>query len=156
MAWLVKTRALTAVAAVDETELEPEGLAELALDDTGTADTARAAAGPGSERGRRRRSHGGRAAGPGTSFKRPLTSSGPSPAVRPMSKSGRPVTGFVRPATGARPATTLEGALAAPRTAASRPVTSASGRYTRLGTVRGSLVRPHPPVPRRHCPCHGP
>jgi tetratricopeptide repeat protein 8 len=53
-----------------------------------------------------------------------------------MSKSGRPLTGFQRPGTTARPGTTsLEGALNAPRTATSRPVTSASGRYTRLGTV---------------------
>lgn len=56
---------------------------------------------------------------------------------RPMSQSGRPLSGFVRPSTqGGRPGT-MEKAIMTPRTAhTARPVTSASGRYVRLGTVR--------------------
>lgn len=55
---------------------------------------------------------------------------------RPMSQSGRPLSGFVRPSTqGGRPGT-MEKAIMTPRTAhTARPVTSASGRYVRLGTV---------------------
>jgi len=53
-----------------------------------------------------------------------------------MSQSGRPVSGFVRPGTqGGRPGT-MEQAIKTPRTAhTARPVTSASGRFVRLGTV---------------------
>ena len=60
---------------------------------------------------------------------------------RPMSQSGRPLSGFVRPGTqGGRPGT-MEQAIRTPRTAhTARPVTSASGRYVRLGTV--SRVNP--------------
>ena len=55
---------------------------------------------------------------------------------RPMSQSGRPLSGFARPGTqGGRPGT-MEQAIRTPRTAhTARPVTSASGRYVRLGTV---------------------
>ena len=58
-----------------------------------------------------------------------------------MSQSGRPLSGFVRPGTqGGRPGT-MEQAIRTPRTAhTARPVTSASGRYVRLGTV--SRVNP--------------
>ena len=53
-----------------------------------------------------------------------------------MSQSGRPLSGFTRPGTqGGRPGT-MEQAIRTPRTAhTARPVTSASGRYVRLGTV---------------------
>ena len=56
--------------------------------------------------------------------------------IRPTTQGGRPLSGFVRPGTqGGRPGT-MEGALRTPRTAhTARPVTSASGRYVRLGTV---------------------
>lgn len=54
---------------------------------------------------------------------------------RPMSKAGRPVSGFARPGTqGTRP-TTMEAAVHTARGTTSRPVTSASGRYVRIGTV---------------------
>ena len=55
---------------------------------------------------------------------------------RPMSQAGRPLSGFVRPGTqSARPGT-MEQAIRTARTAqTARPVTSASGRYVRLGTV---------------------
>ena len=55
---------------------------------------------------------------------------------RPMSQSGRPLSGFVRPGTQSTRPGTMEQAIRTPRTAqTARPVTSASGRYVRLGTV---------------------
>ena len=57
-------------------------------------------------------------------------------SFRPMSQSGRPLSGFARPGTQSGRPGTMEGALRTPRTAhTARPVTSASGRYVRLGTV---------------------
>ncbi|EGD72448.1 hypothetical protein PTSG_00470 [Salpingoeca rosetta] len=112
-AWYLKTRCLTEDVRIDETELEEEGLAEVMLDENAVASVPR----------------------PGTSFSRPLTDSGSSRGIRPMSKSGRPVSGFARPGTqGARPST-MEAAVRTARSATSRPVTSASGRYVRLGTA---------------------
>ena len=115
-AWTLKTRALTEQMYVDEVEVDEEGIADM-LDDTAIADVSR----------------------PGTSLKKPGTSSGgngPSPAMRPMSQAGRPASGFVRPGTqGGRPGT-MEQAIKTPRTSTTaRPVTSASGRYVRLGTA---------------------
>ncbi len=55
---------------------------------------------------------------------------------RPMTQSGRPITGFVRPSTQSGRPGTMEQAIKTPRTASTaRPVTSASGRFIRLGTV---------------------
>jgi len=114
-AWMLKTRALTEQMYVDEVEVDEEGIAEVLLDDTAIAQVAR----------------------PGTSLKKPATSSGgPSQAVRPMSQSGRPVSGFVRPGTQSGRPGTMEQAIKTPRTATTaRPVTSASGRFVRLGTA---------------------
>lgn len=54
-----------------------------------------------------------------------------------MTQSGRPITGFVRPSTQSGRPGTMEQAIRTPRTAnTARPVTSASGRFVRLGTVR--------------------
>ncbi|XP_008947912.1 PREDICTED: tetratricopeptide repeat protein 8-like, partial [Merops nubicus] len=115
-AWSLKTRALTEMVYVDEIDLDQEGIAEMMLDENAIAQVAR----------------------PGTSLKLPGTSQGggPSPAVRPVTQSGRPITGFVRPSTqGGRPGT-MEQALRTPRTAlTARPVSSASGRCGRLGTA---------------------
>lgn len=56
---------------------------------------------------------------------------------RPVTQTGRPLTGFVRPGTQAGRPGSIEQALKTPRTAhTARPMTSASGRYVRLGTVR--------------------
>lgn len=52
---------------------------------------------------------------------------------RPVTQSGRPITGFVRPSTQSGRPGTMEQAINTPLTA--RPITSASGRYIRLGTV---------------------
>lgn len=60
---------------------------------------------------------------------------------RPMTQSGRPITGFVRPSTLSGRPETMEQAIRTPRTASTaRPVTSASGRFVRLGTVRITLT----------------
>lgn len=75
---------------------------------------------------------------PGTSIQRPSTGSGPSLALRPVTRGGRPITGFVRPGS-ARPSSSsgsIEAAIRSQtgRQGTSRPVTS-SGRYLRLGTA---------------------
>nr|XP_030130690.3 tetratricopeptide repeat protein 8 isoform X2 [Taeniopygia guttata] len=115
-AWNLKTRALTEMVYVDEIDMDQEGIAEMILDENAIAQVAR----------------------PGTSLKLPGTSQGggPSPAVRPVTQSGRPITGFVRPSTqGGRPST-MEQAIRTPRTAlTARPITSASGGYVRPGTA---------------------
>ncbi|XP_071665645.1 tetratricopeptide repeat protein 8 isoform X3 [Patagioenas fasciata] len=124
-AWSLKTRALTEMVYVDEIDMDQEGIAEMMLDENAIAQVAR----------------------PGTSLKLPGTSQGggPSPAVRPVTQSGRPITGFVRPGTqGGRPST-MEQAIKTPRTAlTARPITSASGRYGRLGTA-SMLTNPDGP-----------
>eukprot|EP01105_Mastigella_eilhardi_P001988 TRINITY_DN1241_c0_g1_i1.p2 TRINITY_DN1241_c0_g1~~TRINITY_DN1241_c0_g1_i1.p2 ORF type:complete len:548 (-),score=185.42 TRINITY_DN1241_c0_g1_i1:2183-3799(-) len=140
-AWYVKCKALTDSALVDDTELEDEGVAELLLDDNAISTLPR----------------------PGTSLHRPATALTPAekvaastPANRPMSSSGRPLTGFSRPGTASasRPGTsaavqqTLQTALSGSRPATSRPVScagrpvTASGRYVRLGTA--SLIPDNP------------
>lgn len=56
--------------------------------------------------------------------------------LSPVTQSGRPITGFVRPGTQSGRPGTMEQAIKTPRTASTaRPVTSASGRFIRLGTV---------------------
>ena len=82
--WSIKTRALAMLSYIDDTEMEEEGIAELLMDDNATAAAPR----------------------PGTSFSKPMsrggTSSGPDQSVRPVSSSGRPLTGFARPGTSSR------------------------------------------------------
>eukprot|EP00164_Ancoracysta_twista_P004617 GFYU01006235.1.p1 GENE.GFYU01006235.1~~GFYU01006235.1.p1 ORF type:complete len:511 (-),score=101.36 GFYU01006235.1:139-1671(-) len=121
--WFLKTRALTLKNYLDDTEVEDEGVAEILMDTNTTAELPR----------------------PGTSLNRPLTSASsagaPNPGVRPVTQSGRPLTGFARPGTGARPASrvgtgmlSVEAAGAGARPGTSRPVTS-GGRFVRLGTA---------------------
>lgn len=75
-------------------------------------------------------------AGPGTSLRVATRGSGTSQGVRPLSQSGRPLSGFLRPGTVVGRPGTVEQALRTPRTAqTARPVTSASGRHVRIGTV---------------------
>jgi len=75
-AWLLKCRALTKQSWVDDLEIEEEGIADILMDDNAMQAAPR----------------------PGTSFARPLTSGGAnggiSQGVRPVSSSGRPMTGF--------------------------------------------------------------
>ncbi|XP_077588013.1 tetratricopeptide repeat protein 8 isoform X1 [Stigmatopora nigra] len=115
-AWSLKTRALTEMVYLDEIEVDQEGIAEMILDENAIAQVAR----------------------PGTSLRLPGTShgGGPTQAVRPMTQSGRPITGFVRPNTQSGRPGTMEQAIKTPRTASTaRPVSSASGRFIRLGTA---------------------
>nr|XP_056707135.1 tetratricopeptide repeat protein 8 isoform X2 [Euleptes europaea] len=115
-AWCLKIRALTEMVYVDEIDVDQEGIAEIMLDENAIAQVAR----------------------PGTSLKLPGTSQGggPSQAVRPVTQTGRPITGFVRPSTQSGRPGTMEQAIKTPRTArTARPMTSASGRYVRLGTA---------------------
>eukprot|EP00752_Nemacystus_decipiens_P006899 g6197.t1 len=75
---------------------------------------------------------------PGTSLNRPMTKGGHNQSMRPMTSSGRPLTGFQRSGTGVRPmsgkAMDLTTAMAGSRPATSRPLTS-MGREVRLGTA---------------------
>ena len=78
---------------------------------------------------------------PGTSFSRPLSSSGQggiSQNIRPMSNAGRPVSGYMRPGTNRAVTSSGRGdlstALQGVRPGTSRPVTS-GGRMLRLGTA---------------------
>lgn len=113
-AWSLKLRALTEQTYIDEVEYDEEGMAEMLMDDNAIADLAR----------------------PGTSLARPVTGSTTSQGIRPHSQAGRPISGFARPGTQSGRPSTMEQALQTPRTAhTARPVTSASGRYTRLGTA---------------------
>jgi tetratricopeptide repeat protein 8 len=117
--WFLKTRALTLADYIDDTELEEEGVAEMMMDENAVAQVPR----------------------PGTSLNRPATNAGggSSQMMRPMSSSGRPLTGFARPGTGSRGSSgmSMEQALQSGgggRPGTSRPVT-ALGRQVRLGTA---------------------
>ena len=117
-AWFMKAKALTELVYVDEVDADDDGIAELLMDENSIAQVSR----------------------PGTSLKRPETGSNTgastSKGVRPMSQSGRPVSGFLRPGTQSGRPGTMEQALKTPRTShTARPVTSASGRFVRLGTA---------------------
>ena len=68
---------------------------------------------------------------------RPGGGGGLDGAMRPMTQSGRPVTGFARPGTSARPTTgalSVDQAFRGVRPGTSRPMT-ALGRQVRLGTA---------------------
>ncbi|XP_056624512.1 tetratricopeptide repeat protein 8 isoform X2 [Triplophysa dalaica] len=124
-AWSLKTRALTEMVYIDEVEVDQEGIADMMLDENSIAQVAR----------------------PGTSLRVAGTAQAgvPTPAVRPMTQSGRPITGFVRPSTLSGRPETMEQAIRTPRTAQmARPVTSASGRFVRLGTA-SMLTNPEGP-----------
>jgi tetratricopeptide repeat protein 8 len=97
---------------VDDIEGDEDGIADLVLDDNALRQVPR----------------------PGTSLRTaaPTTAGGASPAYRPTTQSGRPMSGVVRPGSqGGRPGT-MDAALKTPRTAkTARPVTSSSGRSVR-------------------------
>jgi len=106
-------RALTEQVYVDDLENLDEGLAEATLDDESMAQIPR----------------------PGTSLRATAaTQSGPSLGVRPPSQDGRVLAGVVRPYS--RAGRSVEQALRTPRTAqSSRPLTTAAGMRTRIGTA---------------------
>lgn len=106
-------RCLTQQVRVDDLEAEEDGIAEMVMGEDAMTDVAR----------------------PGTSLRTGLRSASTSQAMRPVTQSGRPITGVFRPGTQGRPET-VESALRAPRTAkTARPMTSSSGRFVRLGTA---------------------
>jgi len=123
--WLIKLRALTQKSYVDDMDLEEEGVAEILMEENAMQKAAR----------------------PGTSLRRPVTGapgtsggislSGPNAGIRPISSSGRPLSGFARPGTQSRGMTSsgrAEDAFKGARPGTSRPV-SVAGRFVRLGTA---------------------
>ena len=117
--WFIKLRALTGKAFVDDMDMEEEGVAEILMDDNAMSKAPR----------------------PGTSLRRPMSSAGgmpggPNAGIRPMSSSGRPLSGFARPGTQSRGASSggrAEDAFKGARPGTSRPM-SVAGRFVRLGT----------------------
>ena len=114
-AWLLKLRALSAQARVDELEVDLGDTPESALSDAAIASAPR----------------------PGTSLKSvgtdgnsgnpAIISSDANRALRPSDAGGRPLSAFSRPATGS--------SRASLRTAhTARPAGTATGRFVRLGT----------------------
>lgn len=118
-AWVTKAKALTRQSFLDDSELEEDGAGDLLLDDNALAAAPR----------------------PGTSLSRPnsrgAAGGGADPGLRPMTATGRPLSGFARPGTSSRPATgsmSLDRALQGARPGTSRPATTL-GRQVRLGTA---------------------
>ncbi|KAL3984822.1 Tetratricopeptide repeat protein 8 [Acanthocheilonema viteae] len=113
-AWSLKLSCLTEKFYVDELENDERGVAELFLDDTVLASNAR----------------------PGTSLSRPITSGQTSrQAIRPISSSGRPISGVLRPETCLQ-SSTMEQTLRKSRTSrTTRATSSSAARFTRLGTA---------------------
>ena len=118
-------RAITEQLYVDETEVADDGVTDI-LDDNAFHQTPM----------------------PGTSMRQPTANAtgamnGPSPAMRPTTMSGRPITGMLRLNTqSTQGGKSIENALKTARTAATaRPVTTGTGRFVRLGTVSDSKTR---------------
>ncbi|GAB6031788.1 Tetratricopeptide repeat protein 8 [Chamberlinius hualienensis] len=113
--WVLKMKALTSQVYVDDSELDEDGMADCLLEDNAIAQMPR----------------------PGTSLNTPKTSqSSHIQSFRPVTTSGRPLSGIVHPGTRSGRSSSLEQAIQAPRTAhTARPVTSASGRFIRLRTA---------------------
>lgn len=112
-AWCLKMRALTQQVYVDDLEADEEGIAEILMDENSIAQVAR----------------------PGTSLKTPGKPQGTSQAFRPVTQSGRPLSGVVRPGTQSGRPGTMEQAIRTRTALTARPITSSSGRFVRLGTA---------------------
>ncbi|CAK5052616.1 unnamed protein product [Meloidogyne enterolobii] len=115
-AWSLKLSCFAEEVYVDELENEEAGLADTFMD-LGTAVAT--------------------AARPGTSLYRPLTGTagGPSPAVRPRTASGRPLSGMQRPESRLKTGS-MEQMLRTSRTSkTARPVSASTARQARLGTA---------------------
>ena len=108
--WSLKTRALVEQVRVDFLEIFDDGIAEAVFAEDTVATSSR----------------------PGTSLLRvPGTArDGPSPAVRPVTQSGRPVSGILRPgsSSSARPGTSLDQSLRN-RAMTARPISASAGRH---------------------------
>lgn len=119
-AWFLKCKATIQQSYVDDIELEEEGIGEMLLDENAVAAVSR----------------------PGTSLSAPQTASKTSSfnqSMRPVSSSGRPLTGFTRPSTSSSggSSTNVRDALqssANRRGNTARPMTNL-GREVRLGTA---------------------
>mmetsp|Transcript_35664 Transcript_35664/g.70948 ORF Transcript_35664/g.70948 Transcript_35664/m.70948 type:complete len:507 (-) Transcript_35664:159-1679(-) len=117
-AWMTKCKAVIKQNYIDDIEMNEEGVAEMLMDEHALAAMPR----------------------PGTSLSAPQTAARTGsydPVVRPVSQSGRPVTGFARPSS-SRPltgSTDVRDALQSSRRGSTaRPMTSL-GRELRLGTA---------------------
>lgn len=118
--WFLKVRSLTQKTYIDDMDMEEEAVGDLLLDENAIAKAPR----------------------PGTSLKKPMTAASGNgfgaPNLRPLSSSGRPMSGFARPGTqSGRGDGGVEAAFRGSRPGTSRPV-SVAGRFIRLGTA--SLV----------------
>ncbi|KAI6188863.1 hypothetical protein M3Y98_00400100 [Aphelenchoides besseyi] len=113
-AWSLKLACFTEEVYVDELENDEAGLADAYMDDHSIVTGAR----------------------PGTSLNRPITDSGgPSPAVRPRTQSGRPLSGMIRPESRLKTGS-MEQMLRTSRTSrTARPISSSTARQVRLGTA---------------------
>lgn len=117
-AWVLKCKATTKQSFIDDIEMDEQGVAEMLLDENALAAVSR----------------------PGTSLSAPQTASKGSsfnPAMRPVSQSGRPLTGFARPSSSSSgSATDVRAALqsSSRRGGTARPMTNL-GREVRLGTA---------------------
>lgn len=112
--WCLKIQCLTQQIYVDELESEEDGIADVALNEDAIAETAR----------------------PGTSLRSSGMNTSTSQSIRPVTQSGRPITGVIRPGTQGGGVESIEAALKTARTAkTARPMTSSSGRFVRLGTA---------------------
>ena len=115
--WFLKCRSLTKKIQIDDLEIDEEGIADLVMDENNTATAAR----------------------PGTSLNKPtsVNKGAMSQLIRPISSSGRPVTGYARPGT-YRPVSGNGGEISnmikTRQATANRPITS-GGRLLRLGTA---------------------
>ncbi|GIX88931.1 tetratricopeptide repeat protein 8 [Caerostris extrusa] len=112
-AWTLKMKALTQEVYVDDLETDEEGIADIIMDENSIAQMAR----------------------PGTSLKNPNSAKGTSQAYRPVTQSGRPLSGIVRPGTQSGRPGTMEQAIRTRTAFTARPITSSSGRFVRLGTA---------------------
>eukprot|EP01036_Dinobryon_divergens_P032502 gene32502-42107_t len=121
-AWIIKCKAVIKQNYIDDIEMDEEGVAEMLLDENAVASMPR----------------------PGTSVSTPQVSSKSGgnydPMVRPMSQSGRPMSGFARPSS-SRPmsgsTTSIRDALQSGR----RTGSSSSGGVARPMTTFGREVR---------------
>lgn len=117
--WLVRCKAVTRQNYLDDIELDEESIADIVMDENAVASMPR----------------------PGTSLSTPQVNSrgntGFDQGVRPVSQSGRPVTGFARPSS-SRPtsgsANVRDVLQSSRRSGTARPMTTL-GREMRLGTA---------------------
>ncbi|KRX73298.1 Tetratricopeptide repeat protein 8 [Trichinella sp. T6] len=113
-AWLLKLNCIVCRTRIDDTEFEETGLAEELMNEEVLANMPR----------------------PATSLRKPQSASGNGQGSRPTTKSGRPVTGILRPGSQIGRNDTFESVLRTGRSAnSSRPITSMTGRFVRLGTA---------------------